>query len=449
MFASLPGVSAPPPFGGNQRTVVITVDPERLRAYDMTPDDVVSALAQGNAISPSGNLPLDGKYPFVPVNSVVRDVHDLETIPLRAGPKAPVYIRDVGYVQDSTDVPTGYALVNGRRAVYILVTKRADASTLSVVNAVKAALPDMQAVLPPDIHVSYEFDQSPYVTRAIWGVVGEGALGAVLVGLMILLFLRDWRSAIDRLVEHPAGADGGGGRALAHRADDQPDDPGRTGPGHRHPGGRSDGGDREHPHARWRTTPSIAGPCGWGTPRRPSRGSWRWSASWRCSFPRFSCRVRRGRCSCPCRWPSASRWWPRTCLSSTLVPVLSVWLLRHVHLDDAHASRLPAPARGDCRLPIGWLRAFSSTVSGEGYERLLARIVRFRWGFWRRIWLCRVAIIGLLGSRLGTEIFPTIDTGQFRLRMRAPDGTDIDRTEQVALKAWRLSRRLRERTTCK
>src|SRR5208283_369451 len=95
------------------------------------------------------------------------------------------------------------ALANGRRAVYILVTKRADASTLSVVNAVRAALPDMQAVLPPDIHVSYEFDQSPYVTRAIWGVVSEGALGAILVGLMILLFLHDWRSTIVVLLNIP------------------------------------------------------------------------------------------------------------------------------------------------------------------------------------------------------------------------------------------------------
>jgi len=68
MFASLPGVSAPPPFGGNQRTVVITLDPERLRAYGMSPDDVVTALAQGNAISPSGNLAVGDKYPFVPVN---------------------------------------------------------------------------------------------------------------------------------------------------------------------------------------------------------------------------------------------------------------------------------------------------------------------------------------------------------------------------------------------
>ena len=78
-------------------------------------------------------------------------------------------------IEDSTDIPTGYALVNGRRAVYILVTKRADASTLAVVNEVKANLPKMQAVLPDDIDVSFEFDQSPYVTRAMWGVGTEGA----------------------------------------------------------------------------------------------------------------------------------------------------------------------------------------------------------------------------------------------------------------------------------
>ena len=203
MFAALPGVSAPPPFGGNQRTIVVTVDPERLRALNMTPDDVVNALGQSNSISPSGNLPLDGKYPFVPVNSVVRDIAELDTVPLRYGPQSPVYIRDVGYVQDAADYPVGYALVNGHRSVYINVTKRAEASTLSVVNAVKAALPDMQKNVPPDIHISYEFDQSPYVTGAIRGVVAEGALGAVLVGLMILVFLRDWRSAIIVLLNIP------------------------------------------------------------------------------------------------------------------------------------------------------------------------------------------------------------------------------------------------------
>ncbi len=105
--------------------------------------------------------------PIVPINALVRQVQELETIPIRPGQDPTVYIRDVATVQDASDIPTGYALVNGRRAVYILVTKRADASTLSVVNNVKKALPSMQAVLPDDIKVSFEFDQSPTVTNAV------------------------------------------------------------------------------------------------------------------------------------------------------------------------------------------------------------------------------------------------------------------------------------------
>ena len=99
-------------------------------------------------------------------------------------------------VLDASDIVTSYALVNGRRTVYIPVTKRADASTLSVVSLVRRNLPKFQSVLPDDVRVAYEFDQSPYVTRAINGLLREGLLGAVLTGLMVLLFLRDWRSAL-------------------------------------------------------------------------------------------------------------------------------------------------------------------------------------------------------------------------------------------------------------
>ncbi len=196
MFASLPGVSAPPPFGGNQRTVVVRADPDRLRSYSISPDELITALTNGNTISPSGNVRIGKLMPIVPINSLVRDVKELENIPIRVGTNPSVYIRDVATVQDSNDIPAGYALVNGRRAVYILVTKRADASTISVVRNVKAALPKMQAVLPDDIRVSFEFDQSPTVTNAVRSLVTEGALGAVLTGLMVLIFLRDWRSVI-------------------------------------------------------------------------------------------------------------------------------------------------------------------------------------------------------------------------------------------------------------
>src|SRR5208283_4902607 len=148
MFASLQGVSAPPPFGGNQRTVVVRADPERLRSYSISPDELITALTNGNTISPSGNVRIGRMMPIVPINSLVRDVKELETIPIRVGADPLVRIRDVATVQDATDIPAGYAIVNGRRAVYILVTKRADASTLAVVRNVKEALPQMQAVLP-------------------------------------------------------------------------------------------------------------------------------------------------------------------------------------------------------------------------------------------------------------------------------------------------------------
>ena len=134
--------------------------------------------------------------PIVPINSLVRDVKELGNIPLRPGETPAVYLRDVATVQDASDIPAGYALVNGRRAVYILVTKRADASTLSVVGNVRDALPRMQAVLPDDIKVSFEFDQSSTVTSAVRSLVVEGTLGALLTGLTVLVFLHDWRSVI-------------------------------------------------------------------------------------------------------------------------------------------------------------------------------------------------------------------------------------------------------------
>lgn len=131
LFATLEGVSAPPPFGASQRTVVIRVNPDRLRSYNLSIDEVVEAISGANTISPSGNVQIGKKLPMVPLNSVVRNIKELETVPVRAGSSPPIFVRDIATVEDSTDIPTGFALVNGRRTVYIPVTKRADASTPS------------------------------------------------------------------------------------------------------------------------------------------------------------------------------------------------------------------------------------------------------------------------------------------------------------------------------
>src|SRR5258708_18614586 len=92
MFAALPGVSAPPPFGGSQRTVVIRADPGRLRAYGMSPDEVVSALTAGNTVSPSGNLHIGDRYPIVPTNAMVKDIRELGNIPIRLGTLPPAHL---------------------------------------------------------------------------------------------------------------------------------------------------------------------------------------------------------------------------------------------------------------------------------------------------------------------------------------------------------------------
>src|SRR5689334_7510598 len=177
-FATLPGLTSPPPFGGSQRTVVIRVNPARLRAYGMSPDEVIRALTAGNVIMPSGSVNVAGQTRITPINSVVSDIYELLELPIRTGAGPTVFVRDVGSVSDSTDVPTAYALVNGRRAVYIPVTKRPDASTIAVVNEVKASLPRFQALVPDDIAVSYQLDQSGTVAGSLKAVLGEAILGA-------------------------------------------------------------------------------------------------------------------------------------------------------------------------------------------------------------------------------------------------------------------------------
>src|SRR6266540_3505346 len=177
VFSTLQGVSAPPPFGGNQRTVIVRVDPERLRSYSMSPEEVAKAIAAGNAILPAGNVRTGDLNRMAPMNGVVRDIRELADLPIRAGSGPNVYVRDVGVVENGSDILSGYGLVNGRRTVYIPVTKRSDASTLDVVNRVKAELPRFQSLVPEDIKVSFEFDQSTIVKNSIRGLVFEGALG--------------------------------------------------------------------------------------------------------------------------------------------------------------------------------------------------------------------------------------------------------------------------------
>jgi multidrug efflux pump subunit AcrB len=195
-LGTIPGASAPPPFGGNARTIVISADSQKLRQFNISGDMIVKALATGNEVVPAGNARVGDFMQITPINTDLPDIHQLDNLPIKMGAGPTVFMRDVATVSDSSDILAGYALHNGRRTVYVPVVKRADASTVSVVNALKEHLPVMQRLLPEDVTISYEFDQSKHVTDSIKGVLNEGALGAILPGLMIFLFLRDLRSTM-------------------------------------------------------------------------------------------------------------------------------------------------------------------------------------------------------------------------------------------------------------
>jgi multidrug efflux pump subunit AcrB len=195
-LGTIPGASAPPPFGGNVRTIIINADANKLRQFNISGDMIVKALATGNYVSPAGNVRIGDYMQITPINTDLPKIEQLLYLPIRMGAGPTVFMRDIATITDGSDILAGYALYNGRRTVYVPVIKRADASTVSVVNALKAALPAMRNLLPKDVGVTYRFDQSKHVTESINGLLVEGALGAILPGLMILLFLRDLRSTL-------------------------------------------------------------------------------------------------------------------------------------------------------------------------------------------------------------------------------------------------------------
>ena len=425
MFAALPGVSAPPPFGGSQRTVVVRLDPERLQALAMAPDEVITALTKGNVISPSGVVRVGDEMPIVSVNALVKNVTDLLDIPIRKSGGTIVFLKDVATVADSSDVPTGYALVNGRRAVYILVTKRAEASTLTVVDNVKRALPDMRAVLPDDIDVGFEFDQSPTVTGAIGSLIMEAISGAALIGLVVLLFLRDWRSAVVVVLTIPFALAGGlvglwvsgqslnlmtlGGLALAVGivVDEATV-------------------EIENIHAK------LAGLAGGGAGSvslAVRQGNMDTAVPRLLAMlcvvavflPSFFMEGTARALFVPLSLAVAFAMTSSYLLSSTFVPVAAAWLLKpHVagHATD-HAADTVGPLKRNfitlCRTGVG-LRWLLAPLGLTG---------------------C-LAVAWLAGRTLGLEIFPRIDAGRFQVRIEAPTGTRIEKTEQIVQRVLKV-----------
>jgi multidrug efflux pump subunit AcrB len=200
---TIPGLSTPGPFGGKIRQVMVDIDPEKLNGYGLSPNDIVRTLTQSNIIVPGGTAKIGTKEMNVQINGSPHTLERLGSLPIKTYQNTVVRLRDVAYVHDGYAVQENIVRVNGKRSTYLAIFRHAGASTLKVVQMVKAAIPRIESVLPPGMHLKPFFDQSVFVKSALLDVLQEAAIGTVLVGLMIFLFLGDARSTLIILLSIP------------------------------------------------------------------------------------------------------------------------------------------------------------------------------------------------------------------------------------------------------
>ncbi len=408
---NVPGTVAISPFGPNMRSIVINVDPQKLAAYNLMPQHVVEALATGNSVVPAGNVYIKDSMPIVSNNATVSDIQRLRDIPLKLGFN--VYLRDVATIQDATDITYGYALVNGKKSVYLPIIKKDTGSTLTVVADVHKSMQLFRDAVPEDVKVSFQFDESPTVVHAVESVATEGAIGAGLTGLMILLFLRDLRSVIVVVCNIPLALLGSllglwisgntinimslGGMALAIGI--LVDEATVT---------------IENVHVQMGHTKNIATAV--------------LDASNATAVPRLLALLCILSVFIPAflmQDPLRALFMPLTLgvgfamissylLSSTFVPILCVYLLKHGEHGDEKGGL------------FGLLLA--------GYGKVVNGFVRLRWITVPAYLVGCLLILGVIGLQVGTELFPQIDSGEFVLRFRPPPGSNYELTRQMAIK---------------
>ncbi|HEY7334280.1 MAG TPA: efflux RND transporter permease subunit [Bryobacteraceae bacterium] len=414
LFATLPGVSAPPPFGGNQRTIVVTLDPDKLQQYRISPDEAIAAVSKASLVMPSGSMYTGTIDRIARTNAALGgNLSDLLSTPIRPVSGTTVYLRDIGTIENGTDIVTAYAHVNGKRTVYIPVTKRSDASTLAVLDAVKTALPKFKNAVPEDVDVRLEFDQSSTVTNSIRNLVTEGLLGALLTGLMVVVFLRDWRSALIVVMNIPFALLAAvvllwgtgqtinimtlGGLALAV-------------------GVLVDEATVSIENIHTQMGPGVS-------KARAVLEASRQTAIARllamlCILavfvPSFFMVGVSRQLFVPLALAVAFSMIASYLLSSSLVPVFSIWLLKETRAEERRGF-------------FDWLRS--------RYSSYLGFVLRLRWPVALGYLAASIGLIYVLLPGIGSEIFPDSNSGVFRIRLRAPSGTRVEETERIVLRA--------------
>lgn len=428
-FTAIPGLLAPAPFGGSPRTIEINIDPAKLRAHSLSPDQIVEALRLNSQTAPSGNVRIGDFNYITPTNNTIKDVKDFEKIPLFKGGVETVTLGHVASVKDGADLVQGYALVNGKRSVYVSVAKAGDASTWEIVKQLKANLPKIQSTLPEDVKLTYEFDQSVYVINAVKSLITEGAIGAILTGLMVILFLGDRRAALIVILTIPISVISGvlflrlfgftinlmslSGLALAIGilVDESTVTIENI---HQH----LDMG-KSKARAILDACTEIALPK---------------LLILLCILaifaPAFTMKGIPGALFLPLALSIGFSMVTSFLLSQTFVPVMANWLMK-AHPKKVHIQALEEHAEAEDYDDNGKVSPFERFRLA--FMSRLEKLMRIRRFVSLSYLLIVSALTVFLLNQIGRDVFPKVNSSQFQLRMRAPEGTRLERTEEMAL----------------
>jgi len=367
-----------------------------------------------------------GDYNYLtPTNTTIKSIKDFEKIPLYKGGVQSLYLGDVATIEDGADVTVGYALVNGKRSVYLNIAKSADASTWEVVQNLKKSLPRFQSQLPEDVTLSYEFDQSTYVINAVKSLISEGLMGAILTGIMVLLFLGDVRGALIVILTIPTCIISGvlflqlfgqtinimtlSGLALAIGilVDESTV-----------------------------TIENIHQHLDMGKPKALAI----WDACKEIAFPKllillcilavfapaFSMSGIPGSLFLPLALAIAFSMITSYFMAQTFVPVIANWFLKD------HGKETPA-ANKETDGAGGKVSRFENFRNN--FLKVLGRMVPYRRPVVLIYFVLITGLVILFIGSIGRDVLPRTNSLQFQVRFRAPDGTRIERTEAKVVQA--------------
>jgi len=421
-LVTVPGAVIPFPYGGKQRQVMIDLNPNLLQAKGLSPQDVLLAVQQQNVILPSGTAKI-GEFEYdVRVNSSLRTVPELNTIPIKVVGNSTIYLRDVANVRDGFAPQTNIARQDGNRGVLLSILKAGNASTLDVVTGVRTLLPRVAQTLPPELKIRPLADQSVFVRSAVSGVIREAVIAACLTGIMILVFLGSWRSTLIIAVSIPLSILSSvivlsllhetvnimtlGGLALAVGI--LVDDATVT----------IENIERYFEEGHAKREAILDGAAQIAVPALVST-----LCICIVFMPMFLLSGVARYLFVPLAEAVVFAMLASYILSRTLVPTLAMYLLKE-HEDAAKSSGNPF-----VRFQRGFERVFTNLRNS--YQSLLERLVYHRRIFIPVFLLACLAVF-LLIPWLGQDFFPSTDSGQFILHLRAKTGTRIEETAKLS-----------------